>query len=113
MELDGGHRPAVGIVEGARYQVATGERQEADEHEERDSTSPHSPSIPRRNETAMRTVLESSHPRPAPYLMSLMMLNIGMYREITMPPTAPPSTTIRAGSSRDVKASTVASISRS
>ena len=47
------------------------------------------------------------------YLMSLMMLNIGMYSDTTMAPTAPPSTQISSGSSSDVSDSTVASTSRS
>ncbi len=45
------------------------------------------------------------------HLMSLMMLNIGRYSEITMPPTAAPMTTIKRGSMSDVNASTVASTS--
>ena len=47
----------------------------------------------------------------ADYLTRLMIWNIGMYSATTMPPTAPPMTTISSGSSSDVRASTVASIS--
>ena len=47
----------------------------------------------------------------AAYLMSLMMLNIGKYSEMIMPPTHTPITTINKGSMSDVSASTVASTS--
>jgi hypothetical protein len=45
------------------------------------------------------------------HLMSLMMLNIGRYSEMIMPPTHTPITTINKGSMSDVIASTVASTS--
>ena len=47
------------------------------------------------------------------YWISLMMLNIGRYRAITMPPTHTPITTISNGSISEVRASTVASTSAS
>ena len=48
---------------------------------------------------------------PRFYLMRLMMLNMGMYSDTTMPPTATPITAIKTGSMSDVSASTVASTS--
>jgi hypothetical protein len=45
------------------------------------------------------------------YWISLMMLNIGMYRATTAAPTHPPMTAIRIGSISDVSASTDASTS--
>ncbi len=45
------------------------------------------------------------------YLMSLMMLNIGMYSAMTAAPTAPPMIAIRTGSMREVSASTEAETS--
>jgi hypothetical protein len=54
-----------------------------------------------------RSLLEPPHP----YLISLMMLNIGMYRATTAAPTNPPMIAIRIGSISDVSASTVASTS--
>jgi hypothetical protein len=54
------------------------------------------------------------HLRPAMtelYWISLMMLNIGMYRATTAAPTHPPMTAIRIGSINEVRASTDASTS--
>ena len=42
-----------------------------------------------------------------------MILNIGMYRATTIPPTVEPITTIRSGSINDVSESTVAETSAS
>ncbi len=47
------------------------------------------------------------------YWTRLMIWNIGMYSATTMPPTAPPMTTMSSGSSSEVSASTRASISAS
>jgi len=47
----------------------------------------------------------------AGYLISLMMLNIGRYSEMIIPPTHTPITTISSGSINEVNASTVASTS--
>ena len=90
------------------------------EHKNRETASPRGAAIDRDTHNRDREPTGRGVPRPAartpngkPYLMSLMMLNIGRYKAMTAIPTMPPITKIMAGSMIEVSESTVAVTSSS